>query len=116
MRLSLLNFWVAAASLALLRTANARQVTKAELRARQAKAAENWERAAARTRDHKPLQQQTRRGLTFSNPKAAEFLVDGTKIPDVDFDVGASYAGLLPISGNANETRKVCTLAVMFGF
>lgn len=37
----------------------------------------------------------------------AEFVVDGTKIPDVDFDIGESYAGLLPISDNANETRKL---------
>ena len=112
MRITLLNVWAAVTSLALLGTANARHVTKAELRARQAKAAENWERAAEQTRDHRPLQQQTRRGLTFSNPKAAEFLVDGAKIPEVDFDVGTSYAGLLPISGNANETRKVCTLSI----
>lgn len=25
-------------------------------------------------------------------------MVDGTKIPDVDFDIGESYAGLLPVS------------------
>lgn len=37
----------------------------------------------------------------------AAFAVDGTKIPDVDFDIGESYAGLLPISDKANETRKL---------
>jgi carboxypeptidase D len=37
----------------------------------------------------------------------AEFFVDGTSIPEVDFDVGPSWAGLLPISADANETRKV---------
>lgn len=36
-----------------------------------------------------------------------EFVVDGTKIPDVDFDVGESYAGLLPISQDPNETRQL---------
>ncbi|CAE6486959.1 unnamed protein product [Rhizoctonia solani] len=45
--------------------------------------------------------------ISFSNPKAAEYLVDGTKIPDVEFDVGPSWSGLMPISGNANETRKL---------
>ncbi|CAE6433175.1 unnamed protein product [Rhizoctonia solani] len=45
--------------------------------------------------------------ISFSNPKAAEYLVDGTKIPDVDFDVGPSWSGLMPISANANETRKL---------
>ena len=34
-------------------------------------------------------------------------MVDGTKIPDVDFDIGESYAGLLPISDAADETRKL---------
>lgn len=36
-----------------------------------------------------------------------EFVVNGTALPDVDFDVGESYAGLLPISGAANETREL---------
>ena len=37
----------------------------------------------------------------------SEFAVNGTGIPDVDFDVGESYAGLLPISTDANETRQL---------
>ena len=65
--------------------------------------------------------------ITFSNPKASgafcqgsrshvvhhllslrsEFYVDGKQIPEVDFDVGPSWSGLMPISGAANETRKV---------
>lgn len=36
-----------------------------------------------------------------------EFYVDGTTIPDVDFDVGPSWSGLLPVSSDPNETRKV---------
>jgi len=67
------------------------------------------------------------KNITFSNPKASgayakvpihaslvfffllrsEFYVDGRSIPDVDFDVGPSWSGLIPISGAANETRKV---------
>ena len=38
---------------------------------------------------------------------ASEFVVDGTSLPDVDFDIGESYAGLLPISSAANETREL---------
>jgi carboxypeptidase D len=35
--------------------------------------------------------------------------VNGTAgaIPDVNFDIGESYAGLLPISGAANETSEL---------
>jgi carboxypeptidase D len=43
----------------------------------------------------------------FFNNATAKFWVDGTKIPDVDFDVGESYSGLMPISKNANETREL---------
>ena len=69
------------------------------------------------------------KNFTFSNPAASgecplrdfilpgvqwcvltvglAFYVDGKTIPDVDWDVGPSWAGLLPISGDKNETRKV---------
>lgn len=36
--------------------------------------------------------------LTFFANTYPEFAVNGSAIPDVDFDVGESYAGLLPIS------------------
>jgi carboxypeptidase D len=38
-----------------------------------------------------------------------EFVVNGTAgaIPDVNFDIGESYAGLLPISDKANETSEL---------
>ncbi|KAI0051492.1 alpha/beta-hydrolase [Auriscalpium vulgare] len=42
-----------------------------------------------------------------SRPQASQFLVNGKGIPDVNFDVGPSYSGLLPISSNSNETRKL---------
>jgi hypothetical protein len=64
------------------------------------------------------------KNITFSNQKASrayirlgtcvivshtfsEFFVDGTTIPEVNFDIGPSWAGLLPISGAANESRQV---------
>ena len=42
---------------------------------------------------------------------SAGFRVNGKKIPQVDFDAGDSWAGLLPISSDPNETRKVCWCA-----
>ncbi|KAF8584818.1 alpha/beta-hydrolase [Ramaria rubella] len=45
--------------------------------------------------------------ITFKNPKAKEFFVDGTSLPDVDFDAGPSWSGLMPISNSPNETRKL---------
>ncbi|POS72054.1 carboxypeptidase cpdS [Diaporthe helianthi] len=34
----------------------------------------------------------------FLNDKSSRFAVDGAKLPNVSFDIGESYAGLLPIS------------------
>lgn len=31
--------------------------------------------------------------ISFSNPKTNDYFVDGTKIPEVDFDVGPSWSG-----------------------
>ncbi|KAJ7928492.1 alpha/beta-hydrolase [Mycena leptocephala] len=45
--------------------------------------------------------------ITFSSPGAQQFFVDGTTIPDVPFDAGPSWSGLMPISGDPNETRKL---------
>ena len=65
------------------------------------------------------------KNITFSNPKASrayaiifllliasshvlpDFYVEGTTIPQVNFDVGPSWSGLIPISSAPNETRKV---------
>lgn len=33
--------------------------------------------------------------------------MNGTALPNVDFDVGESYAGSLPISSNANDTNQL---------
>jgi carboxypeptidase D len=105
-------------------TAAARRWSKSELYAKQAKAAERFQISpplfAADLTSHV-------KNITFSNPKASgtfsrpplyterkvvklkyvEFYVDGKSIPEVDWDVGPSWSGLLPISGSANETRKV---------
>jgi carboxypeptidase D len=47
------------------------------------------------------------KNITFTNPKASQFYVDGAHLPQVDFDIGPSWAGLLPISSNADETREL---------
>lgn len=43
----------------------------------------------------------------FLNEKTRQFFVDGHKLPLVNFDVGDSYAGLMPISKDKKETRKL---------
>jgi carboxypeptidase D len=81
-----------------------KMMTKAELHAKQFEAAKRFERMPrAKAAPTAPKV----KNITFSNPKASQFFVDGTTIPEVDFDVGPSWSGLMPISANANETRKV---------
>ena len=43
----------------------------------------------------------------FLTKKSEKFVVNGTGIPDVDFDIGESYAGLLPISQSPHEERSL---------
>ena len=44
--------------------------------------------------------------MNYSDSPPA-FSVNGSGIPEVPFDVGESYAGLLPISDSPDETRKL---------
>jgi carboxypeptidase D len=48
-----------------------------------------------------------KRQSKFLNSKSKKFEVNGTGIPLADFDIGESYAGLLPISQDPNETREL---------
>ncbi|KIM42681.1 hypothetical protein M413DRAFT_444355 [Hebeloma cylindrosporum] len=77
-----------------------RQMRKRDIQARQREAAKRWQATG-------PMRRAAPKNITFSNPRASEFFVDGKSIPDVDFDVGPSWSGLLPISGNKNESRKL---------
>ncbi|KAJ7661534.1 alpha/beta-hydrolase [Mycena polygramma] len=89
-------------ALSVLGAADARKMmNKAELHARQVEAAKRFDHTT------RALPAAKVKNITFSNPKASEFYVDGTSIPEVDFDVGPSWSGLMPISANANETRKL---------
>ena len=104
---------------------NARLMSKAHLREKQAAAMKNFVSNGPVSSSSRPVKTNN---ITFSNPRAAgmagciepmtiliacdfpEFFVDGTTIPEVDFDVGPSWAGLLPISNAANETREVADI------
>ncbi|KZV87104.1 alpha/beta-hydrolase [Exidia glandulosa HHB12029] len=63
------------------------------------------EHVARDTADAPPVKRAST--ITFSNPAAAAFHVPGTSLPDVDFDVGDSWSGLMPITSAAGETRKL---------
>ncbi|KAI1099531.1 alpha/beta-hydrolase [Jackrogersella minutella] len=43
----------------------------------------------------------------FANANTTKFAVNGTGIPDVDFDVGESYSGYLPITDNPDDTDEL---------
>lgn len=45
--------------------------------------------------------------LRRQNSNTSAFLVNGRNIPDVDFDLGESYAGLLPVSQKSGEDGKL---------
>ncbi|KAI4183174.1 MAG: hypothetical protein LQ346_006407 [Caloplaca aetnensis] len=48
------------------------------------------------------------KGFALANSRPwKEFVVNGSAIPEVNFDIGESYAGLLPISSASNETRQL---------
>ncbi|KAJ7083109.1 alpha/beta-hydrolase [Mycena belliarum] len=77
-------------------------LSKAQLHAKQAAAAKRFTRPAPRAATVPAV-----KNITFTNPKASEFYVDGTSIPEVNFDIGPSWSGLMPISASPNETRKL---------
>ncbi|KAG2090025.1 Alpha/Beta hydrolase protein [Suillus discolor] len=84
--------------------ASAHKMTKREIGEYQLEAAKRWQTSGSQSRSVKRSGVQN---ITFTNPKASEFYVDGTSLPLVDFDVGPSWAGLLPISNSPNETRQL---------
>ncbi|KAJ9654601.1 hypothetical protein H2198_006347 [Neophaeococcomyces mojaviensis] len=50
---------------------------------------------------------ETRQASPYLNNVTQKFVVNGSAIPEVDFDIGESFAGLLPISDDPNETRQL---------
>jgi carboxypeptidase D len=103
---------------------NGHRMTEQEMGERQREAAKRWQASGSESRNIKHNGVQN---ITFTNPKASgnwsatgqhlirliyvrsEFYVDGKSLPFVVFDVGPSWAGLLPISNSPNETRQVCS-------
>ncbi|KAH7921991.1 alpha/beta-hydrolase [Leucogyrophana mollusca] len=84
-------------------TVGARKITRDDMRAHQLEAAKRWKTTA-----HAGIKRSTGvQNITFSNPRASEFYVNGSSLPLVDFDIGPSWAGLLPISNSPNETRQL---------
>ncbi|KAF4629363.1 hypothetical protein G7Y89_g8787 [Cudoniella acicularis] len=56
-----------------------------------------------------PVHEHQRRATPsqYLTNSTSKYSVNGTAIPEVDFDVGESYAGLMPISSASNETRQL---------
>ncbi|KAG1768829.1 Alpha/Beta hydrolase protein [Suillus occidentalis] len=84
--------------------ARGRRTTKRKIGERQLEAAKRWQTSNTQSQNVKRGGVQN---ITFTNSKASEFYVDGKSLPLVDFDVGPSWAGLLPISSSPNETRQL---------
>ncbi|KAG1800313.1 Alpha/Beta hydrolase protein [Suillus plorans] len=90
------------ATLLVVAAASGRLMTMQEINQRRLEAAKRWQTSGSQNVKSGGVQ-----NITFTNPKASEFYVDGKSLPLVDFDVGPSWAGLLPISNNPNETRQL---------
>ncbi|KAK2467440.1 hypothetical protein APHAL10511_000675 [Amanita phalloides] len=86
-----------------------RMMRKDELHERQVEAAKRYavENLLRTQQDSLSTSALAVKNITFSNPKASQFYVDGSTIPLVDWDVGPSWSGLLPISSDPNETRQL---------
>ncbi|AEO63382.1 uncharacterized protein THITE_121141 [Thermothielavioides terrestris NRRL 8126] len=64
-------------------------------------------RAAAAASHHHQVVGRQASAHKFLNANTTRFAVNGTAIPEVDFDVGESYAGLLPISSDPHEESNL---------
>ncbi|KAF8335892.1 alpha/beta-hydrolase [Cantharellus anzutake] len=93
-------------SIGAIRSPNELHAMQRDAQARRAKALT----ARSSVSDASPrevLNEPKRSTVPFSNPEAQKYHVDGKKIPDVDFDAGDSWAGLMPISAKKGEKQKL---------
>jgi carboxypeptidase D len=109
-----------------LNTGTRRGLEAAKRWGRSAASARGLSRTGNSRRDAAPSPPSRVKNITFTNPMASgayarvhalppfflshvllEFYVDGATLPEIGFDVGPSWAGLMPISNATNETRKV---------
>ncbi|KAF8350959.1 Alpha/Beta hydrolase protein [Amanita rubescens] len=102
--------------LSLLALARSHFLTNDELQARKSESAKRFtidnllkaQKTSTSQSDEAPASTASGiNNITFTNPAARQFYVDGNKIPLVQWDVGPSWAGLLPISNDPGETRKL---------
>ncbi|KAG5337779.1 hypothetical protein C0989_008904 [Termitomyces sp. Mn162] len=106
------QLWLTLIAAASVLGTQGRQLRKEDIRERQVAAAQRWRTITGIEAAHAhsfPVKRASIKNITFSNPAASQFYVDGTTIPEVDFDIGPSWSGLLPISSDPNETRKAST-------
>ncbi|KAK3935653.1 carboxypeptidase [Diplogelasinospora grovesii] len=75
------------------------QVLHPELAARQIHQGIEYVSAGEKLAERQTQQPQ------FLSASTQKFAINGSGIPEVDFDVGESYAGLLPISGNDTSNQ-----------
>ncbi|KAH0586840.1 hypothetical protein H2248_005685 [Termitomyces sp. 'cryptogamus'] len=104
------QLWLTLIAAASVLGTQGRQLRKEDIRERQVAAAQRWRTITGIEAAHAhsfPVKRASIKNITFSNPAASQFYVDGTTIPEVDFDIGPSWSGLLPISSDPNETRKL---------
>ncbi|KAK8092901.1 serine carboxypeptidase [Apiospora kogelbergensis] len=57
--------------------------------------------------DHQHLFPRQNSKPKFANTNTSSYAVNGTGIPDVDFDIGESYSGLLSITKDLNAAEKL---------
>ncbi|KAG0645168.1 putative serine carboxypeptidase [Hyphodiscus hymeniophilus] len=73
----------------------------------------SWQHVGKKDIPHKsrrrevPQIQQRSDSAQYLTNTTTKYSVNGTGIPDVNFDIGESYAGLMPISKSKNETREL---------
>lgn len=62
---------------------------------------------ARREPQMQPEKQRRATPSQYLTNSTSKYAVNGTAIPEVDFDIGESYAGLMPISSAPNETSQL---------
>ena len=100
------SFVLTFASLWLLVAGDGRSV-RARLQQAKERRAEQYLKHARREQHTPAPVLATRASSPFLNSKSQKFAVNGSGLPDIPFDIGESYAGLLPISASANESRQL---------
>ena len=62
-------------------------------------------RAPAPSAEHVYKPRKASASSPFLTDKSKKYAINGSAIPDVDFDIGESYGGLMPISNKTNASE-----------